>query len=132
MADYSPVNPCGTQPFTCKVGASAVTGGKIVMVGADGTVIHATAAAKAAAIGVAAHDAAAGAQLSVWPLHGPVHRVSCPSGATFAHAITSGDAGIAVDVASVGTDAALGSLCGIVLKTVAADAAALVTFIGRG
>lgn len=130
MGDYAPLNPCGMTPFTSKAGGT-ITGGKTVMASGDGTVTQGTAAGKATIVGIAAHDAASGAQVTVWPIHGPVHRVTCPGGVNAGAGVAAGDAGVVV-TATIATEAAAGSLLGIALKTVAADAASIATFKGKG
>ena len=133
MADYSPVKALGASPGTFKVGATAVVGGRFVMYGATGLVIPGTAAANVGIFGVAAHSAASGEAVTVWPITNCVHLISCPAGATVGDVVVGGDAGIAVKAtgAGIAAAAAAGTLRGIVLETVAADAASLVKFIGR-
>lgn len=131
MGDYSPLNAAGSHPFPAVVGASAVTGGRVVMPGTTGTVIHATTAGGATAVGVAAQDGAPGATVSVWPLHGPVHQVSCPGGVAVGAGLVPNDTGI-VATATIATAAAAGTLCGVALSTVGASGSALATFAGRG
>lgn len=74
MADYTPWWIDDADIVTLKAGATAVTGGNLVKVGAaDMTVIPTTAVTEDAAVGVAAYDGAIGADVGVYAF-GPVHR----------------------------------------------------------
>lgn len=84
MADYTPIFAGGQLPFTATTSAT-VTGGQMVAVSATGTVAPA-AAGSAAVVGVAAHDAASGAPLTVHPLVGVVHELVAGTGG-----VTAGD-----------------------------------------
>lgn len=75
MGDYSPVFTAGKKPRTYTVGATAVVGGQVVELSTAELVIPA-AAAGPDAVGVAAHDAAIGALVTVWPLPGVTHEVT--------------------------------------------------------
>lgn len=133
MTDYNPVNACGKTPFTSTT-SGTVTAGQIVMASGASTIAAATAAGGAASVGVAAHAAASGAKITVWPLTGVIHETSCPGGAAAGDGIVAGDAGIAVKAtgAALAAAAAAGTLLGIALTSPGADAAAVVRFIGRG
>jgi hypothetical protein len=78
VAEYLPKFPEGGNVVTFTASA-AVTGGTMVSVSGDRTV--ATAAAKAAAIGVAGDDAAQGQTVAV-RLAGPVERVAAAAAIT--------------------------------------------------
>jgi hypothetical protein len=127
MADYSPVYSGGVTPFTATTSA-AVTGGRVLAVSGDGTVAHA-AAGSVVAIGVAAHDAASGARVSVWPLANAVHEINSPAIVTQGTGVKTAAAGeVATEGVAVG--AAAGTLIGIATTTSAA--AGKVRFVGRG
>lgn len=115
MADYSPVFAGGAVPWTATT-SGAVTGGRVLAASATGTVAHA-AADSTVAVGVAAHDAASGALVTVWPLDGVVHRLSA-TGAITALAGVVTDAAGEVKTATIATAAAAGTLIGTALTTV--------------
>lgn len=121
MADYTPVYANGVLPMTMTAGA-AITGGQLVFISGVSTVSP-TAGANGATVGVAAHDAASGARVSVWPLVGPVHEsVNSNAGTITAGApITSGASG-GVDTGTLGTLAAAGTLLGTAVTTAATTA----------
>lgn len=126
MADYVPVYSGGVQPFTTTT-SGAVTGGALVQVSGAGTV--ATAAAGAITIGVAAHDAASGSRLTVWPLANVVHEITTTGTVTAADGVIAGASGT-VATATIATAAAAGTLLGIATTT--ATTGNKVRFIGRG
>jgi len=117
MADYTPVYSGGTVPFTMTAGAT-ITGGQLVFVSGVSTVSP-TAGANGAAIGVAAHDAASTARVSVWPLVGPVHETVTPAGVTAGNALTSSTSG-GVDSGTLATIAAAGTFIGTAITTATA------------
>lgn len=127
MADYTPVYSGGAIPLTFTT-SGAVTGGQILVASATGTVGPA-AGVSAVAVGVAAHDAASGARVTVWPLANVVHEITATSTVTALDGISSAAAGI-VQTVAVATGAAAGTLIGIALTT--ATNPAKVRFIGRG
>lgn len=116
MADYSPVYTAGVVPFTATT-AGAVTGGNVLIASATG-VVTVSGADSTAAIGVAAHDAASGAKVTVWPLDGCVHELVA-SGAITALAGVVTDAAGQVKTATIATAAAAGTLIGTALTTAA-------------
>jgi Uncharacterized conserved protein (DUF2190) len=128
VADYLPVYEDGTQPFTATTSA-AVTGGRVVRTSGNGTVAHAGAAA-ADAVGVAAHDAASGAEVAVWPLEGVVHELEAASAITAGGGIQTAAAG-QVDPAttSIAAASAAGTLIGRATTT-AAGSPLKVRFVG--
>jgi hypothetical protein len=127
MADYSPVYSGGIQAFTATTSA-AVTGGRVLEVSGNGTVAQAG-AGSLVAVGVAAHDAASGARVTVWPLANVVHELPVATGTvTAADGVTSSTTG-GVTTAVVGTAAAAGTLIGIALTTAASPNK--VRFVGR-
>jgi hypothetical protein len=124
--DYTPVFTGGVQPFT-STAASAITGGTLVETGTTGTVqVSGTASTKV--VGVAAHDAATGARVTVWPLPGIVHEIVHTAGGTVGDTITSLSTGLLATTAAA-TAAGAGTMLGVALTTGAA--AAKIRFIGR-
>ena len=116
MADYQPIFTGGARPRTMTTSA-AVTGGRVVATSGSDTVAHA-AADDATVAGVAAHDAASGAKVLVWPLEGVVHELEA-SGAITADAGVVTDAAGQVKTATIATAAAAGTLIGHALTTAA-------------
>lgn len=129
MADYIPPYTGGAVPFSL-ITSAAVTGGQVLEVSATGTVGPAT-AATVKPVGVAAHDAASGATVAVWPLANVIHEISVVAAATVtaADGVITGTAGT-VNTVVVATGAAAGTLIGTALTTQAAPGT--VRFIGRG
>jgi hypothetical protein len=118
MADYTPVFSGGAKPFTATTSA-AVTGGRVLEVSGNGTVAQAG-AGSLVAVGVAAHDAASGAKVSVWPLDNVVHELSAPGAITAAAGVITAANG-EVATAAVATAAAAGTLIGIAATTAASN-----------
>ena len=110
MADYLPLYLPG-QELTSTTSA-AVTGGELLVVTGPGTVAR-SAAANAAWLGVAAHDAANGARVTVHT--GGVQRLTATGG------INAGDIVVAAANGTVATNAApgAGQQVGVALTTVA-------------
>ena len=117
MADYTPVFTGDSLPFTSTASAT-ITGGQLLAVTGTGTVGPAG-AASGAVVGVAAHDAANGAQITVWHLPGVVHETTTPTGVTAGNALASAAAGT-VDPGTLATLAAAGTLIGVALTTATA------------
>lgn len=126
MADYTPVFTGGAIPKTMQT-SGAVTGGQLVATAGNGLVATAG-AASATVIGVAAHDAASGAKLTVWPLRNVTHEITSTGTIAAGDGIVSGASGVAA-TAAVATAAAAGTLLGI--AETGATGGALVRFIGR-
>lgn len=129
MADYAPVYANGAKPFT-KTASAAVTGGQLV----ETTTASAVAPAGAAStkvVGVAAHDAASGAKVTVWPLNNVEHEVTVVAAGTVTvgDGVVTGASGTAATAAAA-TAAAAGTLIGTATTT--ATAPNKVRFIGRG
>lgn len=127
MADYTPVYASGNRPFT-KTASAAVTGGNVV-VSTTASSVAPSGAAATQAVGVAAHDAASGARVTVWPLSNVEHE--CVAAGTIAVgdgvvAVASGQ----VATAAIATAAAGGTLIGV--ATTAATVGLKVRFVGRG
>ncbi len=126
MGSYLPKHLPG-DTITTRASA-AVTGGQRVAVSGNGTVATATAATKAKYVGVAAMDAAANADLTIYG-RGAVH-ISLADGAiTAGDQITSANAGKVSAAAAAATDTAgdinnARAVDGIALTT-AADGAAV-------
>lgn len=117
MADYTPVYTNGSIPQTYIAGA-AITGGQLVFVSGVRTVTP-TAGVNGLVVGIAAQDAASGANVAVWPLVGPMHETVAPAGVTAADPLTSSTAGgIATGV--LATVAAAGTFLGIAVNTATA------------
>ena len=118
MADYVPVYENGVQPFTATTSA-AVTGGRVVAISATGTVAHAG-AASTVAVGVAAHDAGSGAQVTVWPLEGVVHELEAASAITAGGGVqTAANGQVDPATTSIAAASAAGTLIGRALTTFA-------------
>lgn len=100
MADYSPVNSDG---FSVSLNAGgAITGGRLVKMSADDTVVQTTGTSDRA-IGVAAFDASSGQRVSVILLPGYLHEVPITSAAV----LTNGG-GVTADSNGMVNTAALG------------------------
>jgi hypothetical protein len=123
MAEYTPRHPGTTAPIT-KQASATVTGGRLVEVTGTDTVGPAG-AASVKVFGVAAHDAATGAKVVVWPLPGIAHRVTGAGAIAAGDNLAAGAAGVVAPIAA-GT---FGQLVGV--ATAAAADGATVHFIGR-
>ena len=117
MADYAPIHLYADQ--ITGVTSAAVTGGQTLVVSGDGTVGPAGADA-ANFIGVAAQDAASGANVSYCP-RGKVHRSTAASGGNGVVAGASVFTAASGTVDDTGTAA---NKIGVFLTTAAAGAAA--------
>lgn len=127
MSDYLPVYAAGITPFTVAASA-AITGGQLVEATTTGKVGPAG-AASVKVVGVAAHDAANGAIVSVWPIDGAVvHETTTPAGVTVGARLAAAAAGT-VDSGTAATLAAAGTDLGVALTT--ASAGAKTQWIGR-
>lgn len=115
MGAYEPKFLYG-DTITCTTSAT-VTGGQVLVVSGNGTVGPAGADSNAV-IGVAAHDAASGAMVAVFP-RGKVHISTASGGITAAARLNSGAAG------TVASASAAVANIGIAMTT-AADTAAVV------
>lgn len=127
MADYLPVQAAGCVPFTSTASA-AVTGGQVVEATTTGKVGPAG-AASLKVVGVAAHDAAIGAIVAVWPISPQiVHETTTPTGVSVGARLLAAAAGT-VDSGTPATLAAAGTDIGVALTTAAG--AAKTQWIGR-
>ena len=114
MADYSPVYPSGNSTFTATTSAT-VTGGQILAASAAGTVAPAG-AVSTFCVGVAAHDAASGAKVTVWPLANLVHESVATGTVTALDGVSAAASG-GLQTVVLATGAAAGTLIGIALTT---------------
>ena len=118
MADYQPIVTGGAKPWTATT-SGAVTGGRVLMVSGSGTVSHAAADSKVA-VGVAAHDAASGAKVGVWPLEGCIHELEATGAIVAAGGVNCDAAGqVKASGTDIPTQAAAGALIGTALTTAA-------------
>lgn len=125
MADYTPVYVATSQPLT-KTASAAITGGQLVEI-TTASAVGPAGAASTKVIGVAAHDAASGARVTVWPLLNVEHEITSTGTIAVGDGIAAGAAGVAASVV-VGTGAAAGTLIG--RATTAATGGAKVRFVG--
>lgn len=116
MADYTPIYTGGVLPFTATT-AGVVAGGNVLIWSATG-VVTVSGADSTAVCGVAAHDAASGARVTVWPIEGCVHELVA-SGAITALAGVVSDAAGQVKTAVIATAAAAATLIGTAATTAA-------------
>lgn len=126
MADYTPVFTGGKVPFTSQASAT-ITGGQLVSASGNNTCAP-SGLDSANVLGVAAHDAASGAKVTVWPLPGVTHEIASTGTIAAGDGIKAGAAGVAATVV-VATGAAAGTLLGV--AETGATGGALVRFIGR-
>lgn len=125
MADYLPVFQ-GVLPFTATASATVV-GGQVLEVTTTGAVGPA-AAGSVKAVGVAGHDAAAGAKVTVHPIVGNVHETVSTAGSAAGDCLVTAAAG-AVATSAAGAAATAGTDIGVALTT--ATAGNKVRWIGR-
>jgi hypothetical protein len=117
MADYSPVYTGGVIPFTATT-SGAVTGGNVLVWSGSNTVANAGADSLIVA-GVAAHDAASGAKVTIWPIDGCIHELLATGAITAGAGIVTDAAAGTVKTAVIATAAAAGSLIGTAVTTAA-------------
>lgn len=119
MGDYTPFYTGGAKPWTTKT-SGAVTGGQVLIASGNGTVAASGGTASAIVVGVAAHDAASGGQISVWPLDGVIHELLATEAITAGAGVESDTAGgVATIATSIATGSAAGTLIGTALTTAA-------------
>lgn len=116
MADYTPIYTGGAKPFTATT-AGIVAGGNVLIWSATG-VVTVSGADSTAVCGVAAHDAASGAKVTVWPMEPCIHELVA-SGAITALAGVVSDASGQVKTATIATAAAAATLIGVAATTAA-------------
>jgi len=126
MADYSPIYSGGVQPFT-QTTSGTVTGGQVVVASGVDTVA-AAGAGSLVVVGVAAHDAASGAKVSVWPIANCIHEVTTTGTVTALDGVVTAASGT-VGTAAIATAAAAGTLIGTALNT--KTTGLKVKFLGR-
>lgn len=126
MSDYTPIHSGGAIPFTTTT-SGVVVGGTLVVQSGNFTVATAG-AGSALVVGVAAHDAASGAKITVWPIRNVTHEITSTGTIASMDGVISGAAGVAA-TAVVATAAAAGTLLGIAEGP--ATGGAVVRFLGR-
>jgi hypothetical protein len=114
MATIQPVYRLNTVPWTLTAGA-AIVGGEVLIVSAANTVTK-SAGASVAAIGIAATDAASGANVLVYPLEG-VFEVTAAGAIAAGALVTSAAAGKVDTLGGGAKDLAIG----IALTVASAD-----------
>lgn len=114
MADYIPIFEPGRSP-TWTVGATAVTGGQLVMFSAAKTVIPTT-GSTAAWEGVAQHDAPIGGKVSV--VSGGVQELTAGAAVAVAANVIPAAAG---KVVTIGAEAIYPRVVGVAVTAAAAD-----------
>jgi hypothetical protein len=117
VADYAPVYAAGVLPFTSTT-SGAVVGGNVLVWSGSGTVAAAGADSIVVA-GVAAHDAASGAKVTVWPMDGVVHELVATAAITAGAGVVTDAVAGQVKTATIATAAAAGSLIGTAATTAA-------------
>lgn len=127
MPDYLPVYDNINRPFS-KTASAAITGGQLLVVTGASTVGPAGAGA-VNVIGVAAHDAASGSRLSIWPLANVEHEIVSAGTIAAGDGVISAAAG-QIATSAVGVAAAAGTLLGI--ASTAGTVGQKVRFVGRG
>ena len=127
MADYTPVYTGGVRPFTQTTSAT-VTGGQVLVASGAGTVGPAG-AGSLVVVGIAAHDAASGAKVTVWPMNNCIHEITTTGTVTALDGVITAASGT-VGTAAIATAAAAGTLIGTALTT--ATTGNKVRFVGRG
>lgn len=112
MGDYLPYIQ-GVAPFSGVTASAAITGGQVLIASGVNTVAPAGAGALNV-VGVAAHDAAIGAGVTVHPISGNTHETTTPAGVT---------AGAVVVTAAAGTVDPFAAQVGLALLGVAVNTA---------
>lgn len=117
MGDYLPYIQ-GVRPFSGVTASAAITGGQLVEVTGVNT-IGPAGAASVKVIGVAAHDAAIGAGVTVHPISGNTHETTSTAGSVAGDRITAAAAGAVASTAAA-TAAAAGTDLGVAVNTATA------------
>jgi hypothetical protein len=115
MGDYAPKFLYGDQ--ITGTASAIITGGQVLVVSGDGTVGPAGDAADITVVGVAAQDAASGANVSYFP-RGKVHVTTTAGAVTAGNGVSAGAAG------TVDDDAGSDPILGVFLTTAASGATA--------
>lgn len=92
MADYTPVQAAGHADTLTYIAGAAITGGQVLVYSAADTVIPAAGASQAVA-GVAAHDAASGAPVTVFAGDAIIHETQTTAALVNAGALIQSAAG---------------------------------------
>jgi len=116
LADYTPIFTGGAVPFTATT-AGAVVGGNVLIWSASG-VVTVSGADSTAVAGIAAHDAASGAKVTVWPIEPCIHELVASGAITALAGVVSDTAG-QVKTATIATAAAAATLIGVAATTAA-------------
>jgi hypothetical protein len=124
MGDYLPVFTAGKKPRGYTAGGT-ITGGQLLELTTAETV-QPTSGASVDCIGVAAHDAANGGLVSVWPLAGVTHEVTASAAVAVGDNLAPAAAGKAAPIGA-GT---FGQLVGVA-TTVAAGDGSKFQMVGR-
>lgn len=129
VSDYTPVFTGGAVPYTAQVVTGAVVGGQLLTNAGVGLVSTAV-VTDTKVVGVAAHDAAVGAKVTVWPIKNVTHETAAEgvTTVTAGDGLSSGAVGT-VKTVVIATGAAAGTLLGTAVST--ATGPALVRWIGR-
>lgn len=117
MADYLPYIQ-GVPPFSGVTASAVITGGQIVESTGVNT-IGPAAADSVKVLGVAAHDAAIGAGVTVHPIQGNVHETVSTAGSTAGDRMVAAAAG-AIKTVAAATAAAAGTDLGVAVNTATA------------
>lgn len=126
MAEYTPIYDGGVEPFT-QTTSGAVTGGQVLVASGVDTVA-AAGAGSTVVVGIAAHDAASGAKVSVWPIANCIHEITTTGTVTVLDGVVTAASGT-VGTAVIATAAAAGTLIGTALNT--KTTGLKVKFLGR-
>lgn len=116
MGDYGPVFPAGKKPRTYTAGAT-ITGGQLLELTTAETVQPSSAAVSVDVVGVAAHDAASGALVTVWPLAGVTHEITASAAVAVGDNLAPAAAGKAAPIGA----GAFGVLIGVATTAAAGD-----------
>lgn len=114
MPDYAPVNGADTAETVTWLAGAAITGGQVLVFSAADTVIPAG-GASAAFAGVAAHDAASGAPVTVITGAGVIHETQTTAAAVAAGALLQSQA-----AGLIAGGAAAGAEIGTAIRAVSA------------
>lgn len=128
MADYTPIFSAGVKPRLFTAGG-AITGGNVVALSAANTVI-ASSGASGAVVGVAGHDAANGAQLTVWPLPGVTHEVVSSAAIAVGDNLAAAASGQVATMAQTAGTAVFSQVIGVAV-TAAGAGGVKIEMVGR-
>lgn len=117
MPDYVPIHTGGLKSWTATTSGGVVGGNTLIASGSNTVAV--SGADSAIVIGIAAHDAASGTKVGVWPIDGIIHELVATAAITAGAGVVTDATGGQVKTAVVGTAAALGTLIGTALTTAA-------------